>query len=362
MTHELISADSHVNPPPTIWANYLPAALKGRAPVVESTDEGDFQVFEGQRTPIVGISAMAGKDPKDYSWNIRRLDDQRAGGFDPSARLEDMDADHVRAEVLYGGGPLPCMDAELRAASYAAYNDWLADFCSASPNRLLGMAYIPCDEPAAAIAEVKRSAARGLRGCVIPRFPARGTGDWYAEEWDAFWRTLLDVGWPGGIHVGGTGRDRSHPDLDPTGFMSDLMMSKFAMAEACARIVLSGLLEKYPDLKIVSVEGQLGWLPFVNYYLDHLFAKHRFWTRNELKEPPSFYFKRQVFATFMEDPVGLREREHIGVGNIMWSRDYPHSETTWPHSKALTDAWMADFPEEDRSRILYQNAEQLYNL
>jgi len=360
MSHQLISADSHVNPPPTIWAEYLPASLRDQAPRVESTDEGDFQVFEGRRSPIVGIGAMAGKKPEDYSWNIRRLDDQRAGGFDPQARIEDMDADHVRAEVLYGGGPLPCQDAELRRASYGAYNDWLADFCRVAPSRLLGMAYIPADTPEDAIAEVKRCAARGLRGCVIPRFPSGG--EWYDAEWDPFWRTLLDVGWPGGIHVGGTGRDRPQPATDATGFMSDLLMSKFAMAEACTRIVLSGLLARYPDLRIVSVEGQLGWLPFANYYLDHLWEKHRFWTRNELPEPPSFYFKRQVYATFMEDPVGLRERAFIGVGNIMWSSDYPHSETTWPNSKKLTDEWMADFPEDERRMILFENAERLYDL
>ena len=360
MPHELISADSHVNPPPTMWAEYLSASLRDLAPRVESTEEGDFQVFEGRRSPIVGIGAMAGKKPEDYSWNIRRLDDQRAGGFDPHERIVDMDADHLRAEVLYGGGPLPSANPELRCASYGAYNDWLADFCAVAPNRLIGMAYIPVETPENAIAEVKRCAARGLRGCVVPRFP--GAGEWYDAEWDPFWRTLLDVGWPGGIHVGGTGRERPLPSTDATGFMSDLLMSKFAMAEACTRIVLSGLLARYPDLRIVSVEGQLGWLPFVNYYLDHLWEKHRFWTQNQLEEPPSFYFKRQIHATFMEDPVGLRERDFIGVNNIMWSSDYPHSETTWPNSKKLTDEWMNDFPEEERRKILFENAERLYGL
>ena len=209
---------------------------------------------------------------------------------------------------------------------------------------------------------MKRCAQKNLKGCVVPRFPGDMTGDWYDDEWDPFWRTLLDVGWPGGIHVGGTGRSRPTPALDDTGFMSDLLMSKFAMAEACTRIVLSGLLEKYPELKIVSVEGQLGWIPFANYYLDHLWAKHRFWTKNDLPNPPSFYFQRQVFATFMEDPVGLRQRDLIGVDNIMWSSDYPHSETTWPDSKKLTDGWMEDFPEDERRKILFENAQQLYHL
>jgi len=134
------------------------------------------------------------------------------------------------------------------------------------------------------------------------------------------------------------------------------------MAESISRMVLSGLLERYPDLQVVSVEGQLGWIPFTQHYLDHVWEKHRFWTGNELKNPPSFYFRRQVHATFMEDPVGLREREFIGIDNIMWSSDYPHSETTWPNSRELTDRWLDGFPAEDRKKILHDNAARLYQL
>ncbi|MCE2391888.1 MAG: amidohydrolase [Proteobacteria bacterium] len=359
MPHELISADSHVNPPPTIWADYLPAEFRERAPRLESTDEGDFQVFEGRRTPILGISSMAGKKPENYSWTVRRLEDQRAGGYDPAERIQDMDHDHVQAEVLYGGGPLGTQDRDLRRASYSAYNDWLADFCAADPRRLWGMAYIPCESPEDAVAEIRRTAAKGLRGCVLPRFPHAG-GEFYDPDWDVLWRTLIDVGWPGGIHVGGRGRQAAMPRTDGVGFITDLMMSKFALAEACAQLVVSGVLEKYPELKIVSVEGQLGWISFAQYYLDHVWMKHRHWTGNELKRPPSEYFKRQVYATFMEDPVGLRERHEIGVENIMWSSDYPHSETTWPDSKKLTDEWFDGFPEDERRKIVFENAQRLY--
>ena len=95
---------------------------------------------------------------------------------------------------------------------------------------------------------------------------------------------------------------------------------------------------------------------FFQYYSDHLWEKHRYWTKSELEEPPSHYFRRQVFATFMEDPVGLRERHHIGIDNIMWASDYPHSETTWPNSKALTDEWFTPYGEEDKHKILWENA------
>jgi len=360
MAIDLISADSHVNPPASMWAQYLPAAFRDQAPRIESTDEGDFEVFEGKRKPMLGINAMAGKKPEEYSLMIRRLEDQRAGGYEPGARLDDMDADGIRAEVIYGGGPLRSQNDALRIASYAAYNDWLADFCAKDPKRLLGIAYLPCETPELAVAEVKRTAGRGLRGCVIPRFPDEG--EWFDPEWDTLWQAILDAGWAVAIHVGGRERKQGMPRLDATNFMTDLLMSKFAMAEAVCRFVLSGLLARYPDLNVVSVEGQLGWLSFTQYYLDHVWTKHRHWTKSELVECPSFYFRRQVHATFMEDPVGLRERDHIGIDNIMWASDYPHSETTWPNSRKLTEEWTSNFPEEERSKILYRNAERLYNL
>jgi predicted TIM-barrel fold metal-dependent hydrolase len=195
---------------------------------------------------------------------------------------------------------------------------------------------------------------------VIPRFP--GDGDWFDRKWDALWQAILDAGWAAAIHVGGRGRKAEMPSLDATGFMSDILMSKFAMAEATARFALSGLLARYPDLHIVSVEGQLGWIPFTQYYLDHIWEKHRHWTKSSLEERPSFYFQRQVHATFMEDPIGLRERDLIGVENIMWSSDYPHSETTWPNSQKLTSEWMSGFAEQDRRKILFENAERLYGI
>jgi predicted TIM-barrel fold metal-dependent hydrolase len=303
---------------------------------------------------------MAGKKPEEYSLMVRRLDDVRAGGYDPGARLEDMDADGVRAEVIYGGGPLRSKNDELRIASYGAYNDWLADFCAVDPKRLVGIAYLPCETPELAVAEVKRAAGRGLRGCVIPRFPDEG--EWFDSHWDPLWQAILDAGWVAAIHVGGKERKQGMPRLDAVNFMSDLLMSKFAMAESVSRFALSGLLARYPDLNVVSVEGQLGWMSFTQYYLDHVWEKHRFWTKSELKERPSVYFQRQVYATFMEDPVGLRERKQIGIDNIMWASDYPHSETTWPNSGKLTDEWTRDFEEEDREKILFRNAERLYHL
>src|SRR5579883_3491778 len=360
MEYQLISADSHVNPPPTIWREYLGAEFRDRAPRLESTDEGDFQVFEGRRTPILGINAMAGRKFEEYSLTVRRLSEQRPGGWDPAERLKDQDMDGVQAEVLYGGGPLQTQDAALRHAFHLAYNDWLADFCSTDPKRLLGVAYIPCETVEGAVAEVRRTARKGLASALIPRFPP--SGEWFEPQWEALWNTLVEVGWPAALHVGGRGREAGMPKTDAAGFMSDLLMSKFAMGEATAILVLSGVLERHPELRVISVEGQIGWLSFAHYYLDHLWERHRYWTGSKLKEPPSYYFRRQVYATFMEDPVGLRECRHIGVDRIMWSSDYPHSETTWPRSKELTADWFKELEAGDRRAICADNARRLYHL
>jgi predicted TIM-barrel fold metal-dependent hydrolase len=145
-------------------------------------------------------------------------------------------------------------------------------------------------------------------------------------------------------------------------YMTDLVMSKFGMPEPLVQLIFSGVLENYPEVKLVAVEGQLGWIPFLQEYMDHIYEKHRHWTGINLAEQPSAYFRRQVYATFMEDAVGLRERHAIGVDNILWSSDYPHSETTWPNSQKLLADWLEGVPQEEQQKIVRENARKLYRL
>jgi predicted TIM-barrel fold metal-dependent hydrolase len=359
MALELVSADSHVNPQPTIWREYLPAEFRDRAPRLESTEEGDFEIFEGQRKPILALSSLAGKKPEEYSLTVRRLTDTRAGGWDPAARLEDMDLDGVHAEVLYGGGPLNSADPELRLASHAAYNDWLADFCAAAPERLIGVAYIPFASVEGAVAEIKRAHGRGLKSALIPA--EAPFGEWHGPEWAPLWQTLSELQMPAAFHVGFSFERKTKLDGGPY-FLTGLVMSKLGMAEPLVQLIYSGVLAKYPEVKLVAVEGQLGWIPFLEEYMDHIYEKHRHWTKVDLAEKPSTYFRRQVYATFMEDSVGIRERAAIGVDNIMWSSDYPHSETTWPNSRQLLEQWLADLPPEEARKIVRDNARALYQL
>jgi predicted TIM-barrel fold metal-dependent hydrolase len=361
--YRLISSDSHVTMPVEAWQEYLPEGLRERAPRIVSTDEGDFTEFEGRRTPINTLNNLAGKKPEDYTLNVRRLEDQRAGASDPAERLKDMDVDGVDAEVLYVGGPLQTADSELRLASFDGYNRWLADFSSYAPKRLLGMGAVAIDTPDMAADYVRAIKAAGLAGAYIPLFP--GADDDYGNpRWDAMWDAFRETGLPIGLHVGG--RRPGTPSVNifesAPRFMTGLVMSKLTMAEAVSELIHGLVMQRYPDLKFIAVEGQIGWMSFFQYYSDHLWEKHKYWTKSELAEPPSHYFRRQVFGTFMEDPVGLREREHIGIDNIMWASDYPHSETTWPNSKALTDEWFTQYGDDDKRKILWENCARVYGL
>ncbi|MCH7552619.1 MAG: amidohydrolase [Chloroflexi bacterium] len=356
-TYNIISADSHVNPPPTFWRDYLPERYRAMAPTVESTDEGDFILFEGRKTPFIMLSALAGKKAEDYKFS-GKMEETRPGGWDPRERVKDLDLDGLDAEVLYGGGPLRTENRELAVASYRAYNEWLADFCKVAPDRFFGIAYIPMWEMDEALDEVRHAVKIGLRGCLIQAFPPDG-GDYTDAKWEVLWNTLEELGLSAQMHVGISGT--RVPRFDHH-FLPDLLMSKFSMAEPIANFIFSGILEKHPKLNVVEVEGGVGWCAFANHYMDHIWEKHRYWTKNALKERPSFYFQRQVKGTFLDDPVAISERHTIGIQCIMWSSDYPHSETSWPDSRGNIDRHFKGVPADERFDIVCGNAVKLYNI
>jgi predicted TIM-barrel fold metal-dependent hydrolase len=118
--------------------------------------------------------------------------------------------------------------------------------------------------------------------------------------------------------------------------------------------------ELFPKLKIVTVEGNIGWIPYFLERADRIYQRHRFWSRLELPMQPSEYFHCQVYATFIEDKAGIRLRDLIGVDNLMWSSDYPHTDTTWPNSRKYIEDTMAGVPEEEKRKVISGNAARLY--
>jgi predicted TIM-barrel fold metal-dependent hydrolase len=379
---EVIDSDAHVNPPLSIWAEYLPAEYRDLGPTVEpgSADEPhDWVVFEGERTPFMRVNDMAGLTPEQRKWT-GRLAESNPGGWDPDVRLKHMDADGISAAALFGGGPLASRNLKLYLASFHAYNQWLADFCSPNPKRLLGMAYIPLWDVSEAVQELHWAADHGLHGAVIAPF-AQERPDYsggainfsnmiiYARlsdkrsyedpEFDPFWQACSELAMPVHVHLGAADPTFRSPDRPDSRFVGQVR-TKLAMGEVVAHFVMSGLLERYPGVKLVSVESGVGWMAFVAEYLDNGWRKHGKSLVSILDAEPSSFMDRQVYGTFLEDHVGVNNRNLKGGHNIMWSSDYPHSETTWPHSREAIDRSLGEVALEEATRMLNGAARELY--
>lgn len=357
--YRIISADSHINTPRDLYERFAPAKYRDRLPVVESTDEGDFWVFEGRRWPgVVGLAAAAGMRPDEYGIKAVRFDEVRPGSWDTDARIADQNADGIDAEVVYHAG-VPgeeTEDLELRLVMYQTYNDWLASFAGGAPDRLVGLAVIPVWDVDLAVAEATRAAQLGLRGAIIPSW---SPGEpWTDARWDPLWAAFADLALPVSMHLGA----RPHWVRLDNCAPAYLTVSKIGMAEPLAIMLFGGPLLKHPRLRLVTAEAGIGWLAYFKEWADNVYRRHRFWTNLDMPELPSTYFERQIFSTFQEDRPGIVTRHLIGMDNLMWASDYPHSDTTWPHSKKYTDDQFEGVPADERDQIICTNAARLYGL
>jgi predicted TIM-barrel fold metal-dependent hydrolase len=272
---ELVDADSHVNPAPTFWDDYLPAKFAGRGPRWEPGGPGDahdWLVFEGARKPLNLMSAVSGQGRQFLT--VGRQERLRAGNWEPAARLADMDQDGVRTAVMYGGGPLGTADNDLYLASFDAYNRWLADFCAHDRSRLIGVAYLPMQDVTQSTAMVRDAAQRGLRGVNIPAFPQSPegvrqggfgaqalalTGDpngprqYDDPQFDVFWRTCVEHDMAVTIHLGAR---IARPGQSM--FLPNMVMSKLCMAEPIAILIFGGVFDRFPELRFGTIESGAG--------------------------------------------------------------------------------------------------------
>lgn len=381
----VISGDSHVNPQLTFWRDYLPLEYKERAPRIVETDGGELLSFEGRQVRVNMLSSVAGTTPEKWQsmGNVKELLRQsRPSGWDPEARLADLDADGVWGEVLFGGGPLFADDPDLCLATFGAYNRWLADFCAHS-ERFAGLGYVPTWDPDLAVREAKNIAALGLRGIVIPNYPvarpAAGGGyaklagqsdikmawrasnlTWNSPEFDPLWRTCIDLGLPVHYHLG--------PALYPPGDQPPLMfsvsatMTKLWAAGPLVDMLFGGLFQRFPELTMVSAESGAGWAAFLLEYVDRSYARHKYHDNLRITERPSFYFHRNFKLGFLYDLTAMRERDIIGVDSLLWGSDFPHSDGTYPETRQAIDRHCESVPEDEARKIFGQNAADLYHI
>ncbi len=363
MDYKLISTDSHLSLPPGFFQKYLPARYR---------DHDWVRGIEGMQKQALkmtgmGLAHMAGRRHEDYQAKDITEDDIRPGAYEPDARLNDMDADGVDAEVLISGGAAPTgpgVDEDFQRAVIRSYNVFLSEFCSTSPERLVGPATIPFQNLELALEEMKRAARLpGIRAFLFNAYPEV---PYWNDSYEPFWQVANDLGYPIHLHIGAPrsqsfSMDSLEANKQGTA-MSFISLSGVGLMEPLSILIFSGVMERYPNIRFLFTEAGASWLIYFRERLDIIYRKHRYWTHSDLPNPPTFYVDRQVVNTFIEDTAAIRLRHEVGMRNLAWSTDYPHSDSTWPHSWKYIDEAFEGVPESERQQILAGNAIELYGL
>jgi predicted TIM-barrel fold metal-dependent hydrolase len=353
----IISADDHMDIhvlPPDLYQARLPQALRERGPRVVDTDDGAWWLIDGQQVSPSGRKAAGFLQSDQHGF--------RPGT--PKDRIEDMDRDGVWAQVIYSPTTtqMRFADPELAAPCMRAYNDWAHEFNQVEPDRLLLLADIPSHDPKAAADELARVAKLGHRGAIIHQHI--GDADpVFEDSWHRFWDVAEETRLPISVHLG-PGLTSLKPKLGSWRFPAMVAIIPMQLDEVLAGMVMSGILETRPHVKLVLGEGGLGWVPYVIERLDH--EHHKYYektTDHRLSMLPSEIFARQVYMTYEDEQLGVELIPRIGIGNVMWASDYPHGDSTWPESrKAIDGSPLASLGEEAVRRIVCENCAEIYGI
>jgi predicted TIM-barrel fold metal-dependent hydrolase len=354
----LISADSHVVEPPDLWERYLEPAFRARAPRVERRDGSDYFVCEDRADLPMGLLGSAGRARERQRREGTYAEDVHRGGFELGPRLADLDLDGVFGEVLYpslGLGMYQLTDPAFQWACLDAYNRWLADFAAGCAERLRPVLMVSLADVARARDRVLRAREEGFAGCLIEVYPNEEM-HYPAPELDPFWAAVQERELPVSLHLGSSRRARSEGRRSMATVVTDPVWAQKTIAE----MIFGGLFERFPRLKIVSVENDAGWAPFLMEKMDVSAVQHKNLHPVLTTIPPSEAFRRHIALTFMRDRPAIALRQFIGVENLLWSSDYPHNDSTWPRSRDITAEYLDGVPEDERRLILGENAARLY--
>ena len=353
----LISADDHLDihaMPVDVWSARLPKQWRDRGPRVEETPDGPYWMCDGQRI------SPSGRKEKGY---IAAHDHGFRPG-QPATRLEDLDRDGVQAQVVYGPTctQLRMSDAALHEQVSKVYNDWAAEFQKHAPDRLILLPDLPSYDPLVARDELVRCAKIGHKGAIVSDTVGRGAPI-FEDEWAPFWDAAQETGLPIHVHLAG-GMHSLKMKLGSWRMPAYVAVVPMQLDETLSGMIFSGILEKRPRVKFVMGEAGLGWIPYVVERLDHEIHKYGAKiTDYKLSMLPSEIFARQVFTTYEDEKLGVELIPRIGADNVMWASDYPHGDSTWPHSrKALAESSLAQHGPEILRKVTCETAARVYGI
>ncbi len=367
----IISVDDHVVEPPHLWQRWLPEQHRERGPRVirAASDDGpdvDWWVFEDVRKTLPLVSHFAGRQLDEMSMRPLSFDEMPPAFYDPAERVRHMDLNHTERSLCFpntmprfcGQTFTECADRELGLACVHAYNDWMVEeWCGDSGGRLIPLCIVPLWDPALAAAEVRRNAARGCRAVTFSEMPTNlGLPSIHTSHWYPFFEACDETGTVVCMHIGSGSKMPTSSDDAPQGVRIALT-NQYAMT-SLTDWLLSGVLMRFPHLKIAYSESQIGWMPFMFERIDNVFQKSRAWAELDpvLTDLPSTQIPGRVYGCFFQDDFGIAVRDSIGIDQITFEVDYPHQDTSWPDTLAYLEKATVGLTDDEIHRIVRGNA------
>ncbi|HEY7134536.1 MAG TPA: amidohydrolase family protein [Acidimicrobiia bacterium] len=364
-----ISADSHVTEPGDCYLPRIDPRFRDRAPIAVTDDTmgAVMDVDNGRSRVPYGMVAAAGR-PVEKIGPFEHVgwDELHPGGWDPVARLAEQDRDGVAVEVLYPSvGMLLCNhpDADYKKACFDAYNLWIAEFQDTAPDRLVGIGQTALRSVEEGIDDLTHMKGLGLRGAMLPAFPACiDGGDYDDARWNPLWRAAVDLELPLSFHIL-TGNET----VGGRQFRGPKLNSFLGIIRGCqdviGTLIFGGVFDRVPELRVVCVEADAGWVPHWMYRADHAIDRHRNWlTAAPLQRRPSDYFRENVYVTFQDDWVAFQVTHLVNHERLLWASDHPHSDSTFPDSQRVLAEQTAHLAPDVRDDILWRNTARLYGL
>ncbi|MDG2028775.1 MAG: amidohydrolase family protein [Acidimicrobiales bacterium] len=345
-----LSADCHVDEPHDLWFDRLPEGLRERAPRrIEAGGDGGWSlVLDGSDLGWGNLNPAAAEEQEQRRWSAATVDH----------RLDMMREDGIRGEIIFPTIGLYIWrldDGDLGRRCCHIYNDWVRERLVGQSDRVKCAAMMSIWDVDECIEDAELAAAQGFGAIMLPLV---GTPEWNMPEWERLWDALDDLGLPIAMHQGS-----GHDMVAYRGWGSstaNLLTTQSMGPRAAALLSCSGILERHPNLHFVFVEVNGGWVAWAMHTLDEYYRDHAGWAKPKLAEPPSFYIRRQIHVTFQNDPIALNNVQFTGSSPLMWGNDYPHPESTFPHSQEIIAGSFGHLSTEDASAILGGNAARVF--
>jgi len=371
--YNVISTDNHINEAPDTWTTRLPKAYLDRAPrILPVADGGDGWSFDGQPPKeSFGLNAVAGRAYDDFKVTGLKFEEIMPGNYDGAAHIKDMADDGVDAATIYPMAAINAYtqnDPAYRMALICAYNDWLMDeFCGVDPQRLIGLPLMPVDDDMGTlIGELERMLEKKVKCVFLPYYSDR---PYYDPYYDPFWKVLCENSVAASIHrsmggkppaVGAIPLPQAEAGLNVAGIVERF----FTAVTPFTRMVFTGVFERFPDLKFVDAEVNCGWLHFWLQMMEEEYERQRHWAKPPLTTSPRRFVGQNLFVTILNDYVGcdaIRKDPDVARA-AMFSTDYPHSATLYPHSRKYIAEMTQGMDEATKHNLLAGNAVRVFNL